>query len=214
MWGRTRRSDDDFAREIRAHITAEADRLVDEGMSRAQAEATALRTFGNVTRTQERFYESRHVMWLDDARRNLRYSLRMLRQAPGFSAVAVLTLALGIGANTTLFSVLYGVLLKTLPYPDADQIVSIRQNVPSSGYDGLGVSNPQLLRLRDAQNVFSAIGGYGFQDTVLTTATDVEKLTAARVTAGVADVLGAHLQVGRSFRRDDEMPGSEPVAIG
>jgi predicted permease len=153
------------------------------------------------------------VTWLDSSWRNVRYSLRMLRRTPGFSTVAVLTLALGIGANTTLFSVLYGVLLKALPYPDAAQIVLIGQNVPSSGYDVLGVSKPQLLRLREARNVFNAIGGYGFQDAVLRTATDVEKLTAARVTAGVAEVLGAHVQLGRSLRPADEMKTSEAVVI-
>jgi photosystem II stability/assembly factor-like uncharacterized protein len=83
------------------------------------------------------------VLWLDDARRNLWYSRRVLRRTPGFAAVAVLTLALGIGANTSLFSAPSGVLLKALPYPAPDRIVTLDQNVPSSGYDGLGLSKPQ-----------------------------------------------------------------------
>jgi predicted permease len=213
MRWRPHRQHQDFDREIKAHLAAETDRLVEDGLSRTEAEVTARRAFGNVTSARERFYESRRVLWLDDAWRNLRYSLRMLRRTPGFATVAVLTLALGIGANTTLFSVLYGVLLKALPYPNPDRIVTINQNVPSSGFEGLGLSKPQLLRLRNARDVFSAIGGYGFQDVVLTTLTNVEKLTAARVTVGVAEVLGARLQLGRGFRAADEKPGSESVAI-
>ena len=128
MWKWRRRTDEDFGEEIRANIALEIDRFVAEGMSPENARAAALRAFGSVTRAQERFYESRRVMWLHDVLRDLRYALRTLARAPGFTTVAVLTLALGIGVNTALFSVIRQVLLKTLPVANPQELVEIECN--------------------------------------------------------------------------------------
>lgn len=210
---RHRHVERDLDDEVRSHAELLVDQCMAEGMDETAARRAARLELGGVDQVKEAVRDARRGAWLEHLWRDVRYGRRMLTRSSGFSAVAVLTLALGIGANTTLFSVVHGVLLKSLPYPNADEIVTIGQYVPSSGYDGLGVSRPQLLRLRDAHDVFSAIGGYGFQDAVLTTPTVVEKLSAARVTTGVAEVFGAHLQLGRSFRPADEIPGSEDVVI-
>ena len=132
MWGWRRRADEDFSEEIRANIALDTDRLIAEGLSPEDARTAALRAFGNITRTQERFYESHRLMWLDDLRSDVRYALRTLIKTPGFSVVAVLTLALGISANTAIFSVVNSLLLRTLPVRDPGRLVRL------AGVDGQG----------------------------------------------------------------------------
>src|SRR5713226_72306 len=122
MWWWRRRTDEDFSEEIRANMALDEDRFVAEGMSPEEARAAALRSFGNVTRAQERFYESRRTIWLDDLQRDVRYALRTLVKNPGFTVVAVLTLALGIGANTAVFTVADSLLLRPPPFDHAERL--------------------------------------------------------------------------------------------
>src|SRR5437867_3745159 len=122
---RRRRRESDFAAEVRAHIALEADRFRSEGLSDAEAEAAARRAFGNVAAAEERFYETRRWHWWEAARKDLQYAVRALARNPTFTISAILTLALGIGANTAIFSVVDAALLRPLPYPDADRIVLV-----------------------------------------------------------------------------------------
>jgi hypothetical protein len=117
------RQPDDFREEIRAHVELEADRLRAQGLSDEEARAAARRSFGNLTGAEERFYESRRWTWLDLLAQNVRFGLRMLARNPGSSGVAILTLALGIGANTAIFSLLNVVLLRTRPVHRPEQLV-------------------------------------------------------------------------------------------
>ena len=159
MWWRRRRTDEDFNAETRAHVDLETDRLIAEGLQPEEARIEARRAFGNLTRAQERFYESRRQMWWDDLRRDLRYAGRTLARNPGFSAVAVLTLALGIGATVAIFTVVNAVLLRPLPYPDADRIIAIRHHAPGLTQAELQSSTgPHRVLPRERQNV-DAHGG-------------------------------------------------------
>src|SRR6266545_1427356 len=191
MWWRPRRSDRDFSHEIQAHIALEMDRLVGEGMNPEEARAKALRSFGNVLRAQESFYESRRVLWLDDLQRDVRHALRTLIRNPGFTVVVVLTLALGIGANTAIYSVVNAVLLRPLPYPDPDRLVMAWADWQRRGGPERDWTNPADFYDWRAQNsVFTEMYAVDGWAPTLTGDSEPELLNGSLVTRGMFATLG------------------------
>ena len=128
---RPHRAEPDLAREIAAHLTLLEDDFRRRGMSPEDARLAARRVFGGVEQTKERHRDARSFVWLDDARRDLQYAARTLRRSPGFAATAILTLALGIGANTAIFSLINTLILRPLPVRHPEQLVELLSVYPN-----------------------------------------------------------------------------------
>ncbi len=142
---------------------------------------------------------------------DLLYAARMLRRSPGFAAIAVLTLALGIGANSALFSVVNGVLLNPLPYPQAQQVVALYQKMP--GFERAPAAYLNFQDWERNARTFSAMGIYRNQDYTLTSTAETERVTGYMISAGFFPTLGVKPVLGRLFRRDDDQLGAAPVVI-
>jgi macrolide transport system ATP-binding/permease protein len=215
MFGRTRKLDD-FTAEIEAHIQLEIERLREQGLSEEDARAAARRTFGNVTQARESFYESgRWVSW-DHFWQDVRFGLRMLRKTPGFTAMAILTLGLGIGANTAIFSVVNALLLKNLPYAHPERMGTIyaRTTGPEAADERRNVDGEQWELLRDdVPSLLCAVSSMGTSGVNLQTASHVQYLHAGRVSARYFDVLALQPILGRNFSEDEDRPHGPKTAI-
>jgi putative ABC transport system permease protein len=211
MWWR-RRSQRDFEDEIRSHLAIETDRLIAEGMEPSQAAFAARRRFGNVGGAQDRFHDAGPWLWLEQMLLDVRYALRMLRKSPVFTAVAVITLGLGIGASTAVFSVVSAVLLRSLPYREPERLVKIWESLPTAPQ--IMVSYPDYKDWRVRARVFEDVAVYNpFTSKTLTGGQLPERLAVGLTSANLFDVLGVSPVVGRGFRADDDRDGAERVAM-
>ena len=153
--------DRDRAEELRSYLEIETDENIARGMSPEAARRAAHLKLGNTVRIREEIYRMNTISPLDTLGRDLRLALRGMRRRPGFTLAVVLTLALGIGANTAIFGVVDGVLIKPLPYPNAGELVSIKQVAPGLNVDQLRMSASQYFTYREEGRVFQHIGLYG-----------------------------------------------------
>jgi predicted permease len=205
MFGK-RRKLDDFTSEIEGHIQLEVERLREQGLSEQEARAAAHRVFGNVTHAQEHFYESGRWVWWDQLTQDVRYALRMLRKSPGFTVIAVLTIALGIGASTAIFSVVDAALLHPLPYPQPEQLVSIEDDLPGVGARDVGMSEPEWQDLQHS-GIFEYVSPTWYDDNNLTGSSQPERVSLLIVAPDYFAVLGVKPQLGRAFNPEDHTPG-------
>ena len=150
---------------------------------------------------------------MDALRQDLVYAFRNLRKSPGYAAVTVLTLALGIGANSAIFSVVNGVLLKPLPYPQPERLVFITSQFPTLGFNQFWVSAPEFLEFRERNKAFAEVGAYRSGAVNLGTEDQPRRVNSAVVTSELMPVLGVAPIRGSQFTREDTLPGAEDVAI-
>ena len=203
---RPKRKISDFSEEIQAHIQLEIERLRGEGLSEEAAQAAAYRAFGSPRRAREAFYESHRWIWLDHLRQDVRFALRTLRKSPAFTAIAILTLALGIGANTAIFSVVDAVLLRSLPYPDANRLVIINESLVRQGE--LNVSLPDFLDWQAQSRAFDRMAAFSADSMTLTDAGDAVVLPTAHVSWSFFPLLGVKPFLGRTFTEAEDKPGA------
>ncbi len=206
-----RRDEKDFSAELEAHIVEESARLQAEGMAAADADAAAWRAFGNLASAVERSYERGRWVWWDELRKDFRYALRTLRQNPVFTAAAILTLALGIGANTAIYSIIDAALVRPLPYPDAHRILMLHM-MPEPD-DPSTLSPAGFLDYRRMASSFSALSA--FRETPLNVPgiDRPERVNGADVTPDFFAVMGVDAQIGRTLNAQADPPGGGRTVI-
>jgi predicted permease len=200
--------------EVRFHLEMEARRHMERGLGPEAARALAEREFGRVERYKDEVRDVRGITWMDDVSRDVRFALRTLRKSPAFALVAVLCLALGIGANAAIFSVVDAVLLSPLPYSRPERLVRLYETQPGRGPSWRGsVSWENYRDWVEQVKGLSGIAAYTQQSKNLSGAEGAERLRAIAVTANLFDVLGAHPRLGRGFQAGEDRPGAAPVVV-
>jgi putative ABC transport system permease protein len=202
----------DLDEELRFHLEMETAKQLKRGLSPDDARREALRTFGGVEKVKEQCRELRGSHWLEELVRDVRYGARTLRRSPGFSAVVVLTLALGIGANTAIFSVVHGVLLRPLPYEEGERLVLLRQQAPKAGLEDIGVSPPEVADYGTSHSL-SGIAEHHTMWFNLLDRGEPERVQTGVVSSHFFQVMGIRPLLGRTFVEDDDKPGAEPVLV-
>ncbi len=206
------RADRELDAELRAHLDALTDENIRVGMSTTEARRRALLELGGLEQVKEYCRDQRRASWLDSLLQDARYALRQMRRNPGFTAVAILTLALGIGANTAIFSFVNAVLLRPLPFQEPDRVVFVSEwNLKRNA--STPFSPRDFADYRAQARSFGHFGATYSTNAVLTGGGDPERLQAASYTSGVLEALGVQPLIGRVIAPRDENAGAENVVL-
>jgi predicted permease len=213
LFGRSRR-EREFAEELESHIQMHTEDGIRSGLTPSEARRNAVIRLGGVEPTKEKYRDRRGVPPIEMAGRDLGYAARMLRRNPGFTATVALTLGLGIGATTAIFTVVNAVLLRPLPYPQPDRLVYIGMRLARFPNNDPGSSYTRdYAAWRDRSRTLSQIAGYGFFYANLTGGGDAERVTGSYATASLLPLLGVKPALGRNFLPEEDRPGGPAVAI-
>ena len=217
---RSSHAEDDLSREIASHLALMEDEFVRKGMTAPDARLAARRAFGGVEQAKEHHRDARSFLWLDDVARDVRYALRTLRKAPGFTALAMMTLALGIGANTVVFTVSDALLLRPPPFEHAERLYEVWDVNAAQGFGVADLTPPSPANFLDWraethafdhmvawQNWFSSVVGPAGSGMV------AEQVRTVSVSPTFFDMLGVHAALGRVLRPDEEQPGRDRVVV-
>ncbi len=205
------RKNRDLEDEIKSHIQMGIEDNLALGMTPDEARRQTMIRLGGIESTKESYRDQRGLPILDAFFQDIRFGARMLYKYPGFTAIAVLTLALGVGANTAIFSVVNAVLLRPLPYPDSGQLVWLCERGPD--WSGGSISYPNFNDWKDQQSVFEKLGVYNGNNFTLIGAGEPVRLAGALMSADVFAALRTQPEIGRVFREDEDKPGAPPVAV-
>jgi putative ABC transport system permease protein len=203
--------ENEIEEELRAHIQDRVNDLERSGVPRAEAERRARLEFGGYQKFKEECHEAQATHLLEALIQDLRFGLRMLRKSPGFAVVAVLTLALGIGANTAIFSFVNAVLLKPLPYPDPERIVSVWEKRPDGSNNPISTLN--FLDWGRQNHCFQFLSAVAWDTVTLTGSGSPEELNVQRVSASYFKALGADATLGRTFAESEDEVGNDQEVV-
>jgi predicted permease len=210
------RVDRDLAEELQAYLEMLTQAKIAEGLKPEDARRAALMELGGVDQVKERVREVRVGHLLGTVWKDLRYGVRTLVKSPAFTAVAVLSLALGIGANTAIFSVVNSILLRPLPYPESERLTAVWHTPPQASFPGMtkfSVSPGNYLDWKEQSRAFEQMAIYQYAGLSLGTGGDPVPVTGAAVSSDFFSVLRAQVEKGRAFSPDEEQPGREQVVV-
>jgi len=210
---RRRRLDGQMDEEFQFHLDLLTTQFINKGMNREEAERQARRHFGSVDAVQEAYRDQRGVAWISDFLADLRHGARLLRRDPGFSAVAVLTMALGIGANSAIFSFVNAVYLRPAPYPNADRLVDVVNEVRGRWNGPTHTSRRYLYFKEHAKSFEEVAASRGGGATTLILGGEAFQVSSLRVSHNYFRALGVEPLAGRFFLSEEDEPGGEKVAI-
>jgi predicted permease len=214
-WNRFRRRqqiDEKLEKELAFHLEEHTSQLIAQGYEPNEARRRARLDLGGPEQVKEQCRDARGTRWLEDLLQDFHYALRMLRKNPGFAAVALLTLALGTGATTVMFTVVNGVLLKPLSYPEPDRLVALHGKVQQFG-EPWGFSYPDFLDYQSQGQAVGPMAAWTYGGGTISEASGAEYVEGREISSELFSVLGVPLVRGRAFSRDEDRLGAAPVAI-
>lgn len=206
--------EDELDEEMRFHLERDVEQNIRNGMTPKDARYAALKAFGAMDQSKEECRDARGIGPLENTLRDITYSLRVLLKSYAFTIVVVLTLALGIGANTAIFSFANGILLRPLPYPQSDRLAVIEEAALKRGIDAMTVSYPNFLDWREQNKVFEDIATYfRINRFALSGAGDPVEIRGSRISRGLFEILRVSPQLGRTFTANEDRPNEDAVVI-
>src|SRR5260370_33204842 len=206
------RRERDLAAELESHLRLHVEENLRAGMTAAEAQRQALIKLGGIEQTKENYRDRRGLPFLETLVQDFRFAARMLLKNPGFTAVVVLTLALGIGANTAIFSIVNGVLLQPLPYPHPEQLVVVARTAPRFDHP-VPVSGPNFLDWRARSTQFQSLAGFDGRGFTVMFGNQPENILGAAVSPNFLSVLEVAPILGRNFLEPEERTGNDHVAL-
>ena len=205
------RRERELATELESHLQLHIEDNLRAGMTAAQARREAFMKLGGVEQTKENYRERRGLPALETLVQDIRYGLRVLTKNPGFTAVAVLTLALATGAATAIFSVVYGVMLRPLPYTDSNRIMAVSEVNSTGGWSRL--ADPNFDDFRDQNRSFQVIAKYNDNIASISGASQPTRTTVASVSPDFLKVFATQPVLGRDFSATDAKKGAAPTVL-
>src|SRR5215813_2038423 len=205
--------EEERGKELRFHLEMEIEGNIRRGMSNAEARREALLSFGGLEKFKEECREVRGAPLIDSLLQDIRYGTRILVRNPGFTVVAVLTLGLGIGANTAIFSVIYGVLMRPLPYKDGNQLVIVQQQAPLAHVLNVPFSVKEVQDYREQNQTLDSVVEHHSMSFTLLGGKEPQRVQTGVVSANFFDVLGVKPLLGRTFVDADEQHGADAVIV-